>query len=125
MRAPILGRGLLTVIAALLLFDGLFQIASPPMAVQALTHIGFEADVGPMLAMVTLSCAIMLAIPMTAPLGAVLTTGFLGGAICAHFRIGEIGSLPQLICLGLGIMTWMGLMLADRRIQPLIDKPGS
>ena len=41
----------------------------------------------------------------------ILVTGFLGGAICAHVRIGELGSPPELICLLLGAMTWGGLYL--------------
>src|SRR5258708_12652050 len=54
--------------------------------------------VGPII----LACAILYAIPATAVLGAILVTGFLGGAICAHVRIGELGSPPEIISLLLG-----------------------
>jgi len=49
--------------------------------------------------------------------GAILVTGFLGGAICAHVRIGELGSPPELISLFLGAMTWGGLYLRNPRIR--------
>ena len=68
----------------------------------------------------TLTCTILYAIPRTAMLGAILLTGFLGGAICTHFRLGEIGSPPQLICLALGILVWAGLYLRDTRVRDLL-----
>ena len=116
----IIGRALVILVAALLLVDGLLQVASPPMLVRVLTEVGFAADAGPTIGMVTLSCAILLAIPKTKLPGAVLTTGFLGGAICAHLRVGEIGSPPQLVCLALGLAMWAGLFLADLRLRELL-----
>ena len=59
-------------------------------------------------------------IPATAVLGAILVTGFLGGAICAHVRIGELGSPPELISLLLGAMTWGGLYARDPRIRAIL-----
>jgi hypothetical protein len=53
-------------------------------------------------------------------LGAILVTGFLGGAICTHFRLGELASPPQLICILLGLMTWGGLYFRDSRIRALL-----
>jgi len=116
----IVGRALVSLVAAPLLVDGLLQVVSPPMLVRVLTEVGFAADAGPTLGMVTLSCAVLLAIPQTKLLGAVLTTGFLGGAICAHLRVGEMGSPPQLLCLVLGLAMWTGLFLADPRLRGLL-----
>ncbi|MGF7150000.1 hypothetical protein FHS96_003657 [Sphingomonas zeicaulis] len=118
--APVAGRTMVLVVAGLLAFDGVLQFLSPPFLVETMAHAGFAADAGQRLAFVTLSCAILLAIPATAPLGAVLVTGFLGGAIAIHFRLGEIGSPPQLICLLLGVVAWIGLYLADPRLRRLI-----
>ena len=56
----------------------------------------------------------------TATLGAILITGFFGGAICTHFRLGEIGSPPQLICLALGVITWVGLYLRNPTVRKLL-----
>src|SRR5258708_26118239 len=59
-------------------------------------------------------------IPVTAVLGAILATGFLGGAICAHVRIGELGSPPEVISLLLDAMTWVGLYARDPRIRAIL-----
>ena len=72
--------------------------------------------VGPII----LACAILYTIPATAVLGAILVTGFLGGAICAHVRIGELGSSPEIASLLLGAMAWGGLYLRDPRIRAIL-----
>ena len=72
------------------------------------------------LGIITVGCAVILAIPGLAVLGAILTTGFLGGAIATHFRLTEIFSPPQLICLLLGVVMWGGLYLGDARVRALI-----
>lgn len=69
---------------------------------------------------IILACAILYAIPATSVLGAILVTGFLGGAICAHVRIGELGSPPEIVSLLLGAMTWGGLYLRDSRIWTIL-----
>ena len=76
-----------------------------------LTHV-----LGPII----FACAILYAIPATAVLGAILVTGFLGGAICAHVRIGELWSPPEIISLLLGAMTWGGLYTRDPRIRAIL-----
>ncbi|MCO6404478.1 DoxX family protein [Aurantimonas endophytica] len=72
--------------------------------VEASTHGGFPDEAGPRIAIATLACAALLIIgrfPRSASLGAILATGFFGGAIIALFRVGQVGSPPQLICLAL------------------------
>jgi len=120
MRASIVGRSILVIVAALLLLDGSLQLTSAAMIVEAMTHAGFPADSGPRVAVITLTCAGLLLLPRLAPLGAVLTTGFLGGAIATHFRIDGFGSPPQLICLALGMVMWLGMVLADPRIRSFL-----
>jgi hypothetical protein len=120
MRASIVGRSIVTIVAGLLLLDGFLQLASPPMMVETLAHSGFAADSGPRLAVFTLTCACLLIIPRLSPLGAVLCTGFLGGAIATHFRIDGFGSPPQLICLVLGMLIWLGMALADPRVRAFL-----
>ena len=70
------------------------------------------------------SISTLLASPSRHPqlplvLEGILVTGFLGGAICAYVRIGELGSQPEIISLLLGAMTWGGLYLRHPRIRPL------
>jgi hypothetical protein len=85
-----------------------------------LQETGFAIDLTRVVGPIILACAILYAIPATAVLGAILVTGFLGGAICAHVRIGELGSQPELISLLLGAMTWGGLYLRDPRIRAIL-----
>lgn len=124
-HAQRIGRALVLIVSTMLTADGIVQIVSPPFLVEALSHIGFSPQAGPALAIVTLSCALLLAARATAPFGALLTTAFLGGAICAHVRIGEFGSPPQLLCVVLGISLWGGLALSDLRVRALLWSRGT
>jgi hypothetical protein len=85
-----------------------------------LQETGFAMDLTRVVGPIILACAILYAIPATAVLGAILVTGFLGGAICAHVRIGELGSPPEIISLALGATTWGGLYLRDPRIRAVL-----
>jgi hypothetical protein len=81
---------------------------------------GFPQNLLLPVGLIMLGCAVIYAVPRTATFGAILVTGVLGGAICTHFRLGEIGSPPQLICLTLGVLTWGGLWLRDRRVRQIL-----
>ena len=85
-----------------------------------LQETGFAMDLTRVVGPIILACAILYAIPATAVLGAILVTGFLGGAICAHVRMGELGSPPEIISLLLGAMTWGGLYARDSRIRAIL-----
>ncbi|HTP25476.1 MAG TPA: DoxX family protein [Anaeromyxobacteraceae bacterium] len=69
------------------------------------------------IAVVEASCAIIYAIPRTAVLGAVLVTGYLGGAVATHVRIGDPAFVAPLI---LGVVAWAGLYLRDARVRSLL-----
>ncbi|WP_395945969.1 DoxX family protein [Brevundimonas sp.] len=125
----LIGRILVSAAALALLLDGALLATSAPPIIAALGHAGFEPRLAPVIGLVILGAALLLLIPRLAPLGAILCTGFLGGAICAHVRIGELGSPPQIICLVLGALIWGGLLLADSRVRCLMhgaatDRPG-
>ncbi|PST21332.1 hypothetical protein C7U61_08655 [Rhizobium sp. JAB6] len=100
--------------------DAAVNLFAPSMVSAQMQETGFSASQAMPLGLFVLLCVILYAIPRTAVLGAILMTGFLGGAICTHFRLGEIGSPPQLISLLLGVMAWGGLYLRDRRIRSLL-----
>ena len=100
--------------------DAAVDLFSPALISAEMEATGFPASQAPLLGLIILVCVIFYAIPRTAVLGAILMTGFLGGAICVHFRLGEIGSPPQLISLLLGGMAWGGLYLRDERLRSLL-----
>jgi hypothetical protein len=108
-RALWAGRIMSAVVVIALVADGIIQLFAPAQIASMLQETGFAMDLTRVVGPIVLACAILYAIPATAVLGAILVTGFLGGAICAHVRIGELGSPPEIISLLLGAMTWGGL----------------
>ena len=105
-RALSAGRIMSAFVVIALVADGTIQLFAPAQIASMLQETGFAMDLIPwgLWGPIILACAILYAIPATAVLGAILVTGFLGGAICAHVRIGELGSPPEIISVLLGAM---------------------
>jgi hypothetical protein len=82
------------------------------------TRIGWPQSALPLLAFLQLGCILLYVIPPTAVLGAVLLTGYLGGAIATYTRIGE--PYPILVPLSTAMIAWAGLYLRDPRIRALL-----
>lgn len=114
------GRIVGALVVVVLLADGAVNLFAPHLLKQEMAASGFPVDMAPVLGGLILLCAAVYAWPRTAVLGAILITGFLGGAISLHFRLGEIGSPPQLICLTIGILAWAGLFLRDVGVQAML-----
>jgi hypothetical protein len=114
------GRILSGLAIAALLADAAVEIFAPHLLAAEMAATGYSADQALPLGLITLACVVLYAIPRTAVLGAILITGFLGGAIATHFRLGEVGSPPQLVCLLLGVLTWGGLYLREERLRALL-----
>ena len=114
------GRILSALVVVILLADAAVNLFAPHLLKAEMAAVGFPADLAPLLAMLMLLCAAAYAYPPTSVLGAILVTGFFGGAICLHLRIGEIGSPPQLVCLAIGLMAWAGLFLRDANVRAVL-----
>ena len=114
------GRILSALVVLALLADAAISLFAPAMLKAEMDATGFAPSSAPALGVIMLVCAVLYSMPRTAPLGAILITGFFGGAICTHFRLGEIGSPPQLICLALGIMAWAGLYFRNPTVRKLL-----
>ena len=114
------GRIMSAFVVIALVADGTIQLFAPAQMASMLQETGFALDLTRIVGPIILACAIFYAIPATAVLGAIMVTGFLGGAICAHVRIGELGSPPEIISLLLGAMTWGGLYLRDPRVRAIL-----
>jgi DoxX-like family len=115
-----LGRIASALVVLALLVDGALQLLKPELLRADMEKTGFAMNLSSSLGFIMVGCAIIYAIPRLAALGAILVTGFLGGIVCTHLRLGEIGSPPQFIALGLGILTWGGLFLRDARMRALL-----
>lgn len=114
------GRIMSALVVIALAADGAIQLFAPAQIAGMLRETGFATDLTRIIGPILLACAILYAIPATTVLGAILVTAFWGGAICAHVRIGELGSPPEIISLALGALTWGGLYARDRRIRALL-----
>ncbi len=105
------GRILSGLVLLVLLVDALVDIVAPARIATEMAATGFPVDLATPLGIIILVCALAYAIPATSFVGAILISGFAGGAICAHFRLGEMGSPPQIFAVLIGVFTWAGLLL--------------
>jgi DoxX-like family len=107
-----------------LLLDAIMKLVKPPFVVEATVQLGYPESVIVGIGIVLLACTILYLIPRTAVLGAILLTGYLGGAIATHVRVG--GPLFNIIFpVILGAMVWGGLYLRDQRVRRLHAHPPS
>ena len=100
----------------MLLMSAIMKFAKPPAVVEGFTHLGWPENLALPLGVVELVCVIIYVIPQTAVLGAILLTGYLGGAIATHVRIGEGFIGPAIF----GVLVWLGLYLRDPRLRALV-----
>jgi hypothetical protein len=114
------GWGMSGVTVLFMLFDGISKLALQRQVVEATTKIGYPEDVIRPLGIVILICTILYAIPRTAILGAILLTGFLGGAVASKVRLEDplFGSI--LFGVYFGILAWGGLYLRDGELRALL-----
>jgi hypothetical protein len=114
------GRIMSGVPAIFLLFDGIMKLVKPPVVVQATVQLGYPESVIVKLGLVLTASTVLYLIPRTAVLGAILLTGYLGGAIATNVRVGNPLFSFILFPVYLAVLLWGGLYLRDRRLQSLI-----
>ena len=102
--------------APLLVFSALGKFMMPKAVIDGFEHLGWPTRTALPLGIIELACLILFLIPQTAVLGAILLTGYLGGAIATHVRIGEAWYIPA----ALGAVFWLGLFLRDPRLRALL-----
>ena len=110
------GRVLSALPVLLFIFFGTLGLLKPAMAAQGFAHYGYPDGSLLRITLLEIACAIVYAIPRTSVLGAILMTGYLGGATATHVRVGEPFFLPIIV----GIVVWAGLFLRDERLGALI-----
>jgi DoxX-like family len=113
------GRILSFLPALFLLFDGAMKLVKPAFVIEATVKLGYAETVIVGLGVVVLTCTVIYLIPRTAVLGAILLTGYLGGAVATHVRAGQ-GWFEILFPVFFGILLWGGLFLRDDRLRRLI-----
>jgi len=99
----------------MLTMSGVMKLLKPPFVVEGSTKLGWDESLILALGITELTCTILYLIPRTAVLGAILLTGYLGGAVATHVRLGE----PFFVPIVLGVLVWGGLWLRDERLRAL------
>lgn len=100
--------------------DAMGKLLQPPEVVEGTTSLGYSASVIFPLGVLQLVCLTFYVIPRTAVLGAVLWTGYLGGAIATHVRVGNPLFSHTLFPIYVAALLWGGLWLRDRRIRAVL-----
>jgi hypothetical protein len=114
------GRALSGLIVAFMLFDAVIHIAKPQPVVDAFAQLGYPLRFAVALGAIELICVALYAVPRTAFVGALLLTGYLGGAVATQLRI-EAG-FPTFFPVILAALLWAGLALRDVRIRALLSQ---
>jgi hypothetical protein len=117
-----IGRVLSGLVILFLLFDGAIKLVPWPIVTETMDKMGYGSSesLARSLGVITVACTVLYAIPATSVLGAILLTGYLGGAMASHVRIGSPLFSHTLFGLYLGLMVWGGLWLRDRSLRSLI-----
>lgn len=112
--------GILSALAILfLLFDGVSKVMQATPSVQGTAQLGFPTSAVFGIGLTLLICTVLYAIPRSAVLGAVLLTGYLGGAVAAQVRVGEPWLLFTLFPVYVAVFVWGGLLLREPRLRAL------
>ncbi len=114
------GRTISTVLVLLLVLDGVMKFFKPKPVVDAFAHLGIPIELDFAIGTLLLLCTLLYAVPATSILGAILLTGYLGGAVMSHLRAGDPLFTHVLFPTYLGSLIWLGLYLRDRRLRVLV-----
>lgn len=101
------------------LMDGIMKLIKPVPVVQATVQLGYPESCIVGLGVILLTCTVLYVFPRTAVLGSVLLTGYLGGAVATHVRVGA-SWFNTLFPVIFGCLVWGGLYLRDQRLKALL-----
>lgn len=110
-----------TLPALFLLMDAGMKLVRPEFVVKATAELGWPENSILPLGIVLASCTVLYLIPRTAAVGAILLTGYLGGAIAAHVQHKD-GLFPIVFCTVFGAILWSGLLLRDARLRSILPR---
>ncbi len=110
------GRVISAAVSLAFAASAFMKLKGGPELTQGMAHLGLPESLIVPLAILEISCVVVYAIPATSVLGAILLTGYMGGAICTHLRVGD----PFLAQIGFGVFVWLGLYLRESRLKGLI-----
>ena len=114
------GYALSGLVILFMLMDAAMKLMRLPIVLETTVQLGWPSDSAVPLGALLLVCTVLYGWPRTSPLGAVLLTGYLGGAIATHARIGSPLFTHTLFGAYLGVLLWAGLYLRDPRVRALL-----
>jgi hypothetical protein len=110
------GRILSGLTVLFLIFDSVVKLVQSHWALEATVRLGYSEQVVLPLGIVLLASTLLYVLPRTSVLGAILLTGYLGGATATHVRVGQ----PFVFPIVFGVLVWLGLWLRNARLRALI-----
>ena len=111
------GRIMTALPVLLLLVSGVMKLMKPPSIVQGFAQFGYPEHLILGIGIAEIVCTVVYLIPRTSILGAILLTGYLGGATATHVRVGDPSFIAPAV---LGVLVWGGLFLRDDRLRALL-----
>jgi len=119
-----IGRGISGLMALVFLLSAVMKLVGGTSVEEGMAHLGLPETMIVPLAILEITCVVIYLIPNTSVLGAILLAGYMGGAICTHWRVGD-DFFAQII---IGLLVWLGVYLREPRLReliPLRKKPPS
>jgi hypothetical protein len=110
------GRGISVLLSLLFAMSAVMKLSGGPGVTEGMAHLGLPESLVVPLGILEFSCVAIYLIPATSIVGSILMTGYIGGAILAHVRVGD----PFFFQIVLGLCVWLGLYLRDKRLRDLI-----
>src|SRR5690242_17805261 len=114
------GRVVTGLVTLFLLFDSVTKLLRVPAVVTATAQMGFPVAAVPVIGATLLACVVLYLVPRTAVLGAVLLTGYLGGAVCAQLRIEAPLFSTMLFPVYFGTLVWVALYLRSPQLRRVV-----
>jgi hypothetical protein len=110
------GRVISGLVSLPFLLSAFLKLKDGPEVMKGIAHLGIPESMVLPLSILEIMCAAIYLIPAASVLGAILLTGYIGGAMCTHWRVGD----PFFLHIVLGILVWLGLYLRENRLKELI-----
>ncbi|QDU10062.1 DoxX family protein [Gimesia aquarii] len=107
-----IGRVVSVLVALAFGMSAMMKLKGGPEFAEGMEKLGLPESMILPLAILEIFCVLLYLIPWTAVLGAILLTGYMGGAICTHWRVGD----PFMIQVAIGVLIWLGLYLREKRL---------
>jgi hypothetical protein len=111
-----MGRVISWLATAPFVLSSVMKFTAGPQVQAGFEHLGLPASMMLPLAILEMTCAVIYLVPATAVLGAILLAGYIGGAICTHWRAGD----PFFVQIVIGLLVWLGVWLRDARLREVI-----